>query len=167
MAEQDQTIGAGMGEKKNVKDQDGDAGPVLEMLKIPTQVKLAGLWATVMFMYIYVDIIGFFGPGVIADILVGKVSVFDITQTWMLSCVMLMTIPALMVYLSLALPAKANRYTNIGLGVVYILIAVGSAVGDIQAYYVFGSVVETVLLSQIVRIAWKWPRVQRHSAVGN
>ena len=52
-----------MGEKKNVKDQDGKAGSVLEEFRIPTQVKLAGLWATVMFMYIYVDIIGFFQPG--------------------------------------------------------------------------------------------------------
>ena len=93
MMEQDQTIGASMGEKKNVKDQDGKAGSVLEELRIPTQVKLAGLWATVMFMYIYVDIIGFFTPGVIADILVGKACVFEIEQTWLLTSVMLMTHP--------------------------------------------------------------------------
>ena len=97
-----------MGEKKNVKDQDGKAGPVLEELRIPTQVKLAGLWATVMFMYIYVDIIGFFKPGMIADILVGKAWVFDIDQTWLLLSLMLMTVPGLMVCLSLALPAKSE-----------------------------------------------------------
>ena len=82
-----------------------------------------------MFMYIYVDIIGFFQPGVIEDILVGKVWVFEITQTWMLLSVMLMTIPALMVYLSLALPAKANRYANIGLGAFHIFIAFGTRCG--------------------------------------
>jgi len=167
MAEQNQTIGAGLGEKKNVKDQDGKAGTVLEVLRIPTQVKLAGLWVTVMFMYVYVDIIGFFRPGLIADILVGKVWVFDITQTWMLSSVMLMTIPALMVFLSLALPAKANRYANISLGAIYILVAIGTAVGETQVYYIFGSAVEALLLSLIVWNAWKWPRVQSHSAVGD
>jgi hypothetical protein len=156
-----------IGEKKNVKDKDGKVGLVLEALRIPTQVKLAGLWATVMFMYIYVDIIGFFSPGVIEDILVGKAWVFDITQTWMLFSVMLMTIPSLMVFLSLALPAKANRYANIGIGAIYIFIALGTAVGEINAYYIFGSAVEAVLLSMIVWIAWKWPRVPRQSAVGN
>ena len=99
-----------MGVKKDVKDLDGNAGSVLEGLRIPTQVKLAGLWATVMFMYVYVDIIGFFRPGLIEDILLGKVWVFDITQTWMLMSVMMMTVPALMVFLSLALPSKANRH---------------------------------------------------------
>jgi hypothetical protein len=167
MVEMDQMIGMGIGEKKNVKDKDGKVGLVLEALRIPTQVKLAGLWATVMFMYIYVDIIGFFSPGVIEDILVGKTWVFDITQTWMLFSVMLMTIPSLMVFLSLALPAKANRYANIGIGAIYIFIALGTAVGEINAYYIFGSAVEAVLLSMIVWIAWKWPRVPRQSAVGN
>jgi hypothetical protein len=167
MVEMDQMIGMSIGEKKNVKDKDGKAGLVLEALRIPTQVKLAGLWATVMFMYIYVDIIGFFSPGVIEDILVGKAWVFDITQTWMLFSVMLMTIPSLMVFLSLVLPAKANRYANIGIGAIYIFIALGTAVGEINTYYIFGSAVEAVLLSMIVWIAWKWPRVPRHSAVGN
>ncbi len=134
--------------------------PVLEELRIPTQLKLAGLWATVMFLYIYVDIMGFFSPGVIADILVGKTYVFEITQTFLLTGVMLMTVPALMVFLSLALPAKVNRYTNICLGAIYIFIAVGLAVGEDQVYYIFGSVVEAVLLSLIVWIAWKWPKVQ-------
>ncbi len=165
--EQNQTIGIRMGEKKNMKDQDGKAGLVLEGSRIPTQVKLAGLWATVMFIYIYVDIIGFFQPGLIEDILVGKVWVFDITQTWLLLSVMLMTIPGLMVYLSLILPAKANRYTNISLGASHIFLALGLAVGENYAYYIFGTAVEVVLLSLIVWVAWKWPRILSYSAVGN
>ena len=143
-------------ERKNVKDQNGKAS-VLEELRIPTQVKLAGLWATVMFMYIYVDIIGFYKPGLIAEIMTGKVWVFDIDQMWLLSTLMLMTVPALMVFLSLALPAKANRYTNIVLGAFHICLAFGTALGDIQAYYVFGSIVEAALLCLVVWIAWKWP----------
>jgi hypothetical protein len=120
-----------------------------------------------MFMYIYVDIIGFYQPGVVADILIGKAWVFDITQTWLLLTVMLMTIPTLMVFLSLALPAKANRYANIGLCVFHIFLALGLVVGEANAYYIFGSVVEAVLLSLIIWIAWKWPRVPTYSAVGN
>ena len=167
MVEQVRMEGAGMGERMNAKDRYGNSGPVLEELRISTQVKLAGLWAAVMFMYVYVDIFGFFKTGLIKDILVGKAGGFDITQTWMLSMLMLMTIPALMVYLSLALPAKANRYTNIGLGAIFIFIAVGTAAGASGAYYIFGSTVEAILLAQVVWIAWKWPKVPVHGAAGN
>jgi len=152
-----------MGERENTKGRDGDPRPVLEDLRVPTQIKLAGLWATVMFMYIYVDIIGFFSPGLIEDILVGKVWVFDITQTWMLTSVMLMTIPAVMVFLSLVLPAKANRYANIMLGILHIFMAIGTALGEVNAYYVFGSAVEALLLASVVWTAWKWPVLPKQS----
>ena len=139
----------------------------LEDLRIPTQVKLALMWATVMFMYIYVDIIGFYKPGLIADILVGKVWVFEINEIWMLLSLMLMTAPVLMVFLSLVLPTKTNRYANIGLGSFHILLALGTAMGEINAYYMFGSAVEIVLLSLIVWMAWKWPRASGSITAGN
>jgi hypothetical protein len=63
--------------------------------------------------------------------------------------------------------ARANRYTNIGLGIFHIFLALGTAIGEITAYYMFGSIVEVVLLSLIVWIAWKWPRVPGYSAVGS
>ena len=54
----------------------------LEDIKVHVKLKLAALWASVMFMYVYVDVIGFFKPGVIEDILAGVVWEFEITQTW-------------------------------------------------------------------------------------
>ena len=164
--ERNQTKEADIGKKK-MKDETWATGLVLEELRIPTQIKLAGLWATVMFMYIYVDIIGFYQPGLIEQIITGKVLTVDIDQIWMLSMLALMTIPTLMVFLSLALPAKANRYANLGLGVFLICIALGTASGATGVYYVFGSGVEIVLLSLIVWIAWKWPRISRNSSTGD
>ena len=43
----------------------------LENLRIPVQAKLAAAWTSFMFLYVYVDIIAFFKPGVVDDILVG------------------------------------------------------------------------------------------------
>jgi hypothetical protein len=159
MLEMDQMIGLGTGENKHMKNQDRMAGLVLETLRIPTQVKLAGLWVAVMFMYIYVDIIGFFKQGTIADILVGKAWIYNIDQTWLLLSLMLMTLPVIMVCASLMLPAKMNRYANIGLGTFHIVIAFGFASGEINAYYVFGTVVEVIILVMIMWTAWKWPMV--------
>ncbi|HSV42501.1 MAG TPA: DUF6326 family protein [Methanomassiliicoccales archaeon] len=150
-----------------MKDQDRKAGLVLETLKIPTQLKLAGLWGAVMFMYIYVDIIGFFKPGTISDILVGKVWIYDIDQTWLLLSLMLMTLPVIMVCVSLILPPKMNRYANMGLGAFQIMIAFGFASGEMYVYYVFGTIVEVIILAIIIRTAWKWPLVPRNSADSN
>ena len=164
--ENNRTMKAGVF-KKNMKDHAVRSVPVLEELRIPTQVKLAFMWATVMFIYIYVDIIGFYQPGLIEDILVGKAWVFEITDIWMLLSLMLMTVPTLMVLLSLALPAKPNRYANIGLGSFHVLLALGTAMGEVHAYYVFGSAVEIVFLSLILWVAWKWPRASTCIPAGN
>ena len=67
-------------------------------------------------------------------------------------------IPSLMVFLSLALPAKVNRWTNIIVAILYIIIAIGNPIGESWAYIYFGSIVEVVLLSLIVGYAWKWPK---------
>jgi len=131
---------------------------ILEDVKINVKIKLSILWATVMFIYIYVDIFRFFQPGELENILAGKVWVFDITQTWALSAMIMMTIPSLMVFLSLTLKAKANRWTNIIMGILHIAIAIGNIIGETWAYYIFGGIVEVVLLSLIVWYAWKWPK---------
>ena len=151
--------GSGMGKNEKIRERYGKAGLVLEELRIPTQLKLAGLWATVMFMYIYVDIIGFFKPGTISDILIGKAWIYDIDQAWLLLSLMLMTLPVIMILVSLMAPASANRIANIGLAAFHIMIAFGFASGEINAYYVFGTVVELIILAMIIWTAWKWPCV--------
>lgn len=54
----------------------------LEDVKTPVGVRLAALWASLMFVYVYVDILGFDQPGVIEDIVGGTVWQFEITQAW-------------------------------------------------------------------------------------
>jgi len=130
---------------------------ILEDMKVNVKTKLSILWATLMFIYIYVDIFRFFQPGELEHILEGKVWIFEITQTWALSAMIMMTIPSLMVFLSLILKAKVNRWTNIILGILHVAIAIGNVIGETWAYYIFGGVVEVVLLLLIVWYAWKWP----------
>jgi hypothetical protein len=134
---------------------------ILEDVKINIKIKLSALWATVMFIYLYVDVFGFFKPGIIEDAIAGKVWKFQITQVWLLGVIILMTIPSLMVFLSLVLPVKANRWTNIIVGILYIVVTLGMTIGESYAFYIFGSIVETVLLLLIVVYAWKWPTHER------
>lgn len=130
---------------------------ILEDVKINVKIKLAALWVAVNLLFLYVDVYSFFRPGIIEDALAGKVWEFQITQVWLLGVIILMTIPSLMVFLSLTLPAKANRWTNIIVGILYIVVTLGMTIGETWAYYIFASIVEAVLLLLIVVYAWKWP----------
>jgi hypothetical protein len=112
-----------------------------------------------MFLYVYVDILAFFKPETIADILVGRVWEFEIGQPWALGALVLMTIPALMVFLSLALPAGVARWTNLVVGALFVPVSVFNVVGESWwAFYWFAAAVEAALLLVIVRSAWTWPR---------
>jgi hypothetical protein len=143
---------------KTMRRAEQDRGR-LEDVQIPVRLKLSALWATAMFLYVYVDIFGFYKPGTIEDILVGRVWEFDISQAWALGALGLMTIPSLMVALSLALPARMARWTNVAVASLFVVVSIGNAVGETWAFYWFGSAVEAVLLLLIIWYAWTWPRL--------
>ncbi len=131
---------------------------ILEDMKVHVKYKLSALWVAVMFLFIYVDYFSLYEPGVIESIIAGVVWKFDITQTWALSAMIMMAIPILMIFLSLVLAAKANRWTNIIVGILYIVIVIGSVIGETWAFYILGSIIEFVLLVLIVGYAWTWPK---------
>jgi hypothetical protein len=133
----------------------------LHDVKVNVKLRMAGLWASLMFVFLYVDVIGFYEPGVIEDALAGKVWDFDITQTWAVAALALMTLPSLMVYLSVALPARVNRRVNLVVAGLYVIIATGNAIGESWVVFVsFAAIVEVVLLALILRNAWNWPKAE-------
>ena len=99
-------------------------------------------------------------PGKIEDILKGRVFVFDITQGFLLAALASVTIPALMIFLSVALPAKVNRWANIIIAAVYIPFTLFNLTGEAWMHMVFGAVAEVILLCLIICYAWKWPRIE-------
>ena len=113
-----------------------------------------------MFLYIYVDYFTLYKPGVIDDILAGVVFEFDISQTFVISALMLMAIPILMILLSTTLPARANRTLNLVVASLYIPVTMFNAVGESEYLYFYGLgvVLEVIVLAVILRSAWTWPR---------
>ena len=132
----------------------------LEDIKLNVKLKLAALWASFMFLYIYVDYFHLYMPGALEDMLVGKVFVFEITQAFLLVVLATVTIPALMIFLSVALPAKVNRWVNIIIAGVYIPYTLFNLVGEAWMHMVFGAIVEVVLLLLVIWYAWKWPELE-------
>ena len=119
---------------------------------IPVQARIAAAWTSFMFLYAYVDILNFFKPGVLDSILNGKVWNFDVSAP-------LLTVPSVMVVLSMTLPARANRITNLVVAAVlvpYTLFNVAGESLEWAAFYAVSIGVEIALLLFVVRSAWKW-----------
>ena len=128
-------------------------------VQINVKIKLSALWVALMFFYLYRDVLGFMDPGHVEDLLAGELAGVPMTQAVLLGSAVLMAIPSLMVFLSLTLKARANRWTNIILGIVHIgLLAGTSFIGEVSPLYMFYVIVEFVLMVLIVWHAWKWPK---------
>ena len=128
------------------------------------RVKLAAAWTSFMFLYAYVDILNFFTPGVVDDILHGKVFEFDLSQTFSTTALTLVAIPILMIVLSMTLPARASRITNLVVAALYVPVTVFNIVGaSWLAFYGLGIVLELTLLALILRYAWTWPGTRNPS----
>lgn len=130
--------------------------PASESLKINTKLKLSALWAGMMLLYIYADILSLFRPGQIKAMMDGLMGPFPVTQVSLLTAALLMIIPAGMVFLSLALTPKVSRWANIILGIVYTLVNINNLIGETWAFYLSFCAVEIACSLLIVWHAWKW-----------
>ena len=133
----------------------------LENLRIPVQAKLTAAWTSLMFFVIYIDYFHLYQPGAIDQIRGGGIFEFDITPTLVTIFLVVIGIPALMVMLSMTLPARVNRATNLVVASLYIPVMVFNAAGaswDWAFYYGLSIGLEVLLLAFILRSAWTWPR---------
>ncbi|MBM7504054.1 DUF6326 family protein [Agromyces aurantiacus] len=133
----------------------------LDAAPIPVQAKLAAAWTSFMFLYLYVDYYHLYKPGTLDDIRAGVVFEFDISPALLTGFLALIAIPALMVMLSMTLPARMSRTVNLVVASLYIPVTVFNAVGeswDWAAFYGLSIGLELLLLAVILRSAWAWPR---------
>jgi hypothetical protein len=138
---------------------------VLEHQPVSVRVKLAAAWTSFMFLYIYVDYLALYKPGLIEGILDGVVWRLDITQTFVVGALALMAIPIFMVVASTTLPARACRSITMGVASLYVLVSIFNVVDESWTYYFgLGAALEIAVLALIIRTAWSWPRTPRQGA---
>lgn len=134
------------------------AGAVLHDTKIDVKMKLSALWASVMFCYVYGDYFWLYAPGKLQDMLKGNMAPLGpATEGVLLGTSISMAIPAVMIFLSLALKAGVNRGVNIALGVIYTAFVLITLPGAL-AFYLFLGGVDVLLTALIVWHAWNWPK---------
>ena len=133
------------------------AASVLVDTPVPIKHKLAALWTSVMFCYIYADYFGLYIPGKLQGMLDGRMGPLGrTTQGVLFGTSVMMAIPSLMIFLSVALKPRPSRWLNIIIGVLYTLIIMVT-MWD-WAFYVFFGVIEVVLTGLVVWYSWRWPR---------
>ncbi len=131
--------------------------PALEAYRPPTAIKLALLWAALMFLYIYNDYFSLYVPGTIADMTAGRLGPLGHASPQVLVGVsMMLAIPSLMIFLSVALPPVVSRWLNVVLGLAYTGIEGMTFQGPLFYQIVVGF--EIVLTLLVVWYAVKWPR---------
>ena len=144
-----------------------DALKLLDTPRLPVQVKLAAAWTSFMFLYVYVDVLNFYKPGVLDGILNGLVWKFDVSPALLTIFLVSVSIPAVMVWLSIALPARVNRVVNLivaSLLIPYSMFNAAGATWEWAAFYGISIGIEVLLLAFILRSAWKWPRTSAVAA---
>src|SRR6266446_1713515 len=123
-----------------------------------TSSRMAALWASVMFCYIYADYFGLYVPGALQAMLKGKMGPLGpTTQGVLLGTSLMMAIPSVMIFLSVALKRSLNRWLNMIFGVIYTVIILITMWGG-WAFYIFWGVIEVVLTGLVVWYAWNWPK---------
>lgn len=135
---------------------------ILEDVNINVKIKLSLLWIALMFFYLYNDVFTLFQPGIVNELMTGKIEGIEFNQTVLFAAAVLMSIPIFMIFLSVALPAKVNRQANIGLGIFHAVVLVATLfVGSGPwAYYALYMIFEAVFISMIIWHAWKWPTIE-------
>lgn len=126
---------------------------------INPRLKIAALWASMLFLFAYVDLFSLYREDIRSDIEAGELAGFTIGQAFLLSVTAYIAIPSVMLSLSLVLPVQVTRLANLVLAAVYSVTIVGGAVGE-WGYYILGSAVEIALLVGIAYCAWTWPRLE-------
>lgn len=132
---------------------------VLEQQPTSVRGRLAASWISLMFLYIYVDYLTLYNPGVIEGITNGVVWKLDITQVFVVGSLTLVAVPIFMVLASATLPARACRIITLVVASLYVPISAFNVVDESWIYYFgLGAILEVVILVSIIRTAWKWPR---------
>lgn len=132
----------------------------LEDYKINTRIKLSALWTSLMFCYIYGDYFEFYVPKKVEGLLNG-LNMLD-TPIKLFTATFILTIPALMIFLSLILSPKLAKWLNVGIGIFFTLftLLVGiSSITEWRMFYVFLAFVESIITVIIVWQAWTWKKL--------
>ena len=121
-----------------------------------TRIKLSAIWVSLMLTYLLGDELRIFS----SEFNAGQVGGIQMPQAMYLGMAILMVIPVLMVFLSLTLPYKANRWGNITVAAFFFIFNLIGLPTYPSAYDKFLIAVGLLFNLLTVWYAWKWSKPQ-------
>ena len=137
---------------------------VFEDFQINVKLKISALWIAVMFCYVYGDYIQIYVPGILAKAM--EVKATTETQSQFFAVALLMAIPSVMIFFTLVVKPKINRWLNIILSTLYIIMLIATNLTETWVFYLFLTAIEILISVAIVWYAWNWPTVE-DNAINN
>jgi hypothetical protein len=133
--------------------------------KVNVKIILAALWIAVMFIYVYADIKTLFQPEIPEQIISGIVGGMKINQSFLFAAAVLMSVPPIMIILSLVLKPGINRWVNIIVSALHIILIIATRFvpAKIWYYYIYYQSIEAIFHILIIWFAWRWPGYSRDS----
>lgn len=130
--------------------------------RINIKIKLAALWTSLMFLYIYADFFQLMTPGKLEKMIGLQTPMGPTSPQILVIFSIILIIPSLMIFLSIFLHPRLNRWLNIIVASLYagisILIIV-STIGEAWlTFYILFQFLEVLVFAFIIFQAWKWPR---------
>lgn len=128
-----------------------------KLSRVDSRVVVSLLWVAVMFIYVYADIQTFFEKGVLDAIISGNVAGMEISQIFLLSTAILMSIPSFMVFLSLILSASVNKWLNTIVSTLHIVLIISLQFQPTEKwmYYIYFNSIEVAFHLAIIYFAMK------------
>lgn len=126
--------------------------------RIPTRLKLAALWTSTLFCYIYCDYFELYIPGKLQDMQAGQFGPLGATsQGNLFGAAMMMAVASLMICMTTLAPASLSRWANIVFGALFTAMMALLAVVAGWYFYKSFAAIEALLTACIVWQAWRWP----------
>ena len=118
------------------------------------------MWLFVGIGFIAQTVLNILKPGVLAQLMAGNLEGMNITQEVLLGwAAMIYLFPLVMAILSLALKDSINRWANIIMGIVLVILGlVGLAEYQSDAYAILILTARIIVAASIIWLAYKWPK---------
>lgn len=110
-----------------------------------------------MSCYIYADYFGLYLPGQLQGMLDGGGPIGPTSQGTLVAVTILVAVPAVMIFASLVMRPRLNRWVNIVFAVSLAIIEIMTLPGAWAFYWLMTSI-EVILQVLIIGYAWNWPK---------
>jgi hypothetical protein len=128
------------------------------------RILLSVLWVFIILNFFARDIHELIRPGMLTQMMSGTIDGVVVTETLMLLGWIMIEIPILMTVLALLLPHGVNRWTNIGVGLLtMVMIVAMNLKPDLDNVFFMG--IQLIALIAIVGIAWRWRAPDQTDAI--